>query len=76
MAGWKVKKTLNIVGRQVGKYRNQRDWSQEDLAGRLQRAGCSPIKIVFQSCVSFRFLQMVFLYYFSILYAIFGAKNS
>jgi len=39
MAGWKVKKTLNIVGRQVSKFRNQRDWSQEDLAGRLQRTG-------------------------------------
>jgi transcriptional regulator with XRE-family HTH domain len=34
-----MKKTLNIVGRQVGKYRNQRNWSQQDLAGRLQRTG-------------------------------------
>jgi len=34
-----MKKALNIVGQQVSRIRNQRRWSQEKLAGRLQRTG-------------------------------------
>ena len=32
-------KKLNLVGRQVSRLRYQRDWSQEELAGKLQLAG-------------------------------------
>ena len=32
-------KKLNIVGRQIGRLRYQRGWTQEMLAGRLQLAG-------------------------------------
>ena len=32
-------KRLNLVGRQVSRLRYQRDWSQEELAGKLQLAG-------------------------------------
>jgi transcriptional regulator with XRE-family HTH domain len=32
-------KKLNIIGRQVGKLRYQRGWTQERLAARLQLAG-------------------------------------
>jgi len=34
-----MRKTLNMVGRQVGKFRYQRRWSQERLAIQLQRSG-------------------------------------
>jgi transcriptional regulator with XRE-family HTH domain len=33
------KKKLNLVGRQVSRFRNERGWSQEELAGRLYDAG-------------------------------------
>ena len=32
-------KTLNLVGRQVGKLRYERGWTQEELTDRLQLAG-------------------------------------
>src|SRR6266496_637974 len=32
-------KKLNVIGRQVGRLRYQRGWTQEILAGRLQLAG-------------------------------------
>ena len=32
-------KTLNLVGRQVGKLRYERGWTQEELSDRLQLAG-------------------------------------
>ena len=32
-------KKLNLVGRQVSRFRNERGWSQEELAGRLYDAG-------------------------------------
>jgi len=32
-------KKLNVIGRQVGRLRYQRGWTQEMLAGRLQLAG-------------------------------------
>ena len=32
-------KALNLIGRQVGRLRNQRGWSQESLSDRLQFAG-------------------------------------
>jgi transcriptional regulator with XRE-family HTH domain len=33
------KKKLNLVGRQVSRFRNERGWSQEELASRLYDAG-------------------------------------
>ena len=32
-------KTLNLVGRQISKLRYQREWTQDELADALQRAG-------------------------------------
>jgi hypothetical protein len=32
-------KKRNFIGRQVGKRRNELDWTQDDLAGRLEDAG-------------------------------------
>ena len=32
-------KKLNLTGRLVNKLRNERDWTQDELADRLQKAG-------------------------------------
>lgn len=32
-------RNLNLIGPQVRKLRNQRNWTQDELAGALQRAG-------------------------------------
>src|SRR5580765_1937097 len=32
-------KTLNLVGRQIGKLRNERNWTQDELADKLQLIG-------------------------------------
>jgi len=36
-----VEHNLNVVGRNVAKFRRQRGWTQEKLAARLQLLGCN-----------------------------------
>jgi len=32
---------LNLIGQNIAKFRHQRDWTQEELAAKLQLLGCN-----------------------------------